>query len=939
MFKKKMISLVAFTLLSLLLLQTVGVGMTAAAGDVEEEVVNAALKKPVIASSTHNVSSDGWTTEALTDGSYARGGWHDLLHNDITEQSPVNLLVDLQGKYRVDSIKLFNSGTYPWSAIPRGYEIQISLDAQTWTTVASETAANCVSGGLTYELAGLEACYVRVRITDDSEKYDHLTAIGELEVWGVLLESQIHEDPIYDWPDPTFQEKETVSDDTVNGTLTYVPSADGSTVTISYEENGEIKSYTVPNQSNYLFGGYAGVDDLNRALYNSDSEGVGAVSAEQERYVGLFYFLWHGAHDAAGTNGTARNLQAILDGTSTVGYGINGEMHWFAEPLYGYYFANDNWVLRKHAELLTNAGVDFLYFDVTNLQTYSSTALQMMSILHELNEQGYDAPQVVFYTNTGALERIQQLYNSIYRVNKYPDTWFCIDGKPVIVAPNITDQTLSDTTKITDFFTVKSAQWPVDVEGVEINNNFELNNNSWPWIDFHWPQRIYTDANGGEAAISVSVAQHAGNANFSSSTLAGYSFNRGRSFASSGTKTDYPYYDEEFNQYQNPLYGRALRTAYRNAMEDPTLSYRGTNFQEQFDYAIASNAKYILVTGWNEWVAGNTGDEEEPGFVDTASIEYSRDTEMMRGGYFDNYYMQLIQNIQRVKGTAPVIVQDARKPINVTGDFDQWDDVPVTYSDPSGDTEDRNHRGYGADGYTIYTNTSGRNDIVSTKVIGDTKNLYFYIQTVDPITQYDADSSWMQIYLNTDCDASTGWYGYDYIVNYKAKGDFETTVAKYTGTDGGYGFTEVTGTVSYRVKGNQMMVEVPQEILGIENYLGIALEFKVADSRTLYDEMEDFYCDGDVAPLGRLNYVYRGGSISNGEQETDPSLESDTSPDTSDVNEGTDPDSTVSGDESYDTESDPTGETDRGCSSALAISTACVLLLSTAVLLVRRKHE
>ena len=34
--------------------------------------------------------------------------------------------------------------------------------------------------------------------------------------------------------------------------------------------------------------------------------------------------------------------------------------------------------------------------------------------------------------------------------------------------------------------------------------------------------------------------------------------------------------------------------------------------------------------------------------------------------------------------------------------------------------------------------------------------------------------------------------------------------------------------------------------------------FKVADSREAYRSIEDFYDKGDSAPLGRLNFVYRG---------------------------------------------------------------------------------
>ena len=668
-------------------------------------------------------------------------------------------------------------------------------------------------------------------------------------------------------------EAPVVTRDNKPSSVQYTPSEDGKTMTISYLLDGEEVSYTVPNSAQYLSGGYAGVDDLGRSLYDSNSDKAGVVLAEQERYVGLFYFLWMGMHPLSGTNdkGIARDIQKILDKTSTVGYGVENEMHWFAEPLYGYYMSNDTWVMRKHAELLTNAGVDFLYFDATNNFTYYENALKMMEILHELNEQGYDAPQVVFYTNTAAPTRISELYHKIYKatVNAYPDTWFCIDGKPVVIAPEaregtddetiaynnthaVTEETKLASTgnpgrKIMDFFTVKRAIWP--------NNSTQVSNltgNYWPWMDFKWPARVYTNAEGKEGAISVSVAQHSGNARFSESVLQNYQYNRGRSFVSNGKTSNnikYNWLDLQFNS--------ALEAAHSAVRNDPSRSYQGLNLQEQFDYAIASDAKYILVTGWNEWIAANQSTAEDPKFVDTFSVEYSRDIEMMRGGYFDNYYMQLVYNIQRIKGTAPVIVQDGRKKINLKGSFDQWNDITVTYTDVMGDTADRNNKAYSQTGYITATNTSGRNDIVASKVISDSKNLYFYIETAENISAYDTGSSWMQVYINSDRDATTGWYGYDYIVNYRAEGDTVTTVAKYTGEDGAYGFTATEEKISYSVKNNKMMIAVPLAELGIENFHDIDVEFKIADSETIYDEMEDFYCDGDVAPLGRLNYIYR----------------------------------------------------------------------------------
>ena len=40
------------------------------------------------------------------------------------------------------------------------------------------------------------------------------------------------------------------------------------------------------------------------------------------------------------------------------------------------------------------------------------------------------------------------------------------------------------------------------------------------------------------------------------------------------------------------------------------------------------------------------------GFVDTVNKEYSRDIEMMKGGYADNYYLQMMRNIRTLKGNS-----------------------------------------------------------------------------------------------------------------------------------------------------------------------------------------------------------------------------------------------------------------------------------------------
>lgn len=709
-----------------------------------------------------------------------------------------------------------------------------------------------------------------------------------------------------EWPAPEYKEMDTVPEDTAEGTLTYTVSEDEKTVTISYKVNGETRTFTVPNTNQYTSGPMTAVDDLGRSLF--DASKVGVIGDNGEHYVGMFYFLWHGEHGDPGIFDLEKIRQTGSSAAMNANSGLYGPMHsfhWFAEPLYGYYYINDEWVMRKHMELLTNVGVDFLYFDVTNNSIYAKNAIKIMEILHELNEQGYDAPEVVFYTNTNAQQRVKELYDYIYFRNVCPDTWFMINGKPVVIAP--------DNINYNDYFTVKSAQWP---------NDPEIQENAWPWMDFEWPQRIFNDDKGNPSAISVSVAQHSGTIMFSDSSLYGETTNRGRSF----------YNPEGYSSEREGMFKRILKNSYDAWKADESLTNKGLNFQSQWDYAIENDVTFVLVTGWNEWIAqrqdGNTyikdKDPDRVLFVDTASAEFSRDIEMMRGGYFDNYYVQLAYNIQKLKGTAPTVVQDGRKPINVTGEFDQWADIDVTYADPTGDAEHRDATGFGQ---THYVNETGRNDIVTSKITNDTKNLYVYAQTQYDVTMFDANSAWMQLYVNMDNSAETGWYGYDYIINYKAKDTFTTTLAKYNGTDGAYSF-EVVGDISYRAKDNELMIAIPLELLGISDYRQISFDFKWVDSTSTINTMEQFYTDGDCMPLGRMNYVYQtyvpGESIFE-DLSGDGATNEDIIPGTSAPETPTDGDNTTKG--------------DKGCASALHLACPLVLILMGGAWMLKKKQD
>ena len=102
------------------------------------------------------------------------------------------------------------------------------------------------------------------------------------------------------------------------------------------------------------------VDNLGRVTYAGSQEKGG-------RDVGLFYFLWLGAHGNRVYDVSdllENNPDELWSADSTVS--PVGTYHFWGEPLYGYYDAADPWVLTRHVELFTMAGIDFLGYEVTN---------------------------------------------------------------------------------------------------------------------------------------------------------------------------------------------------------------------------------------------------------------------------------------------------------------------------------------------------------------------------------------------------------------------------------------------------------------------------------------------------------------------------------------------------------------------------------------------
>jgi hypothetical protein len=111
----------------------------------------------------------------------------------------------------------------------------------------------------------------------------------------------------------------------------------------------------------------------------------------------------------------------------------------------------------------------------------------------------------------------------------------------------------------------------------------------------------------------------------------------------------------------------------------------------------------------------------------------------------------------------------------------------------------------------------------------------------------------MKIFLNVD-----GGQSYQYVLNHHTRKDGTTTLGRMVGEGDDLACVDVQDLViRYEVRGDVMRISVPRKAVGLDRD-NFTLWFKVADSREKYHSIEDFYDKGDVAPLGRLNFVYRG---------------------------------------------------------------------------------
>ena len=596
---------------------------------------------------------------------------------------------------------------------------------------------------------------------------------------------------------------------------------------------------------------WVATDALGRQMPLVDS--VGNVKTGHERAVGIFYITWHGKgnHGLPGpytdvTKILAEDPSARLDAHHPLWK--YGSYHW-GEPEMGYFLSQDEWVMRKDLSMLQDAGVDVLILDVTNGFCYWDEWELLFSTMEKMRQEGNRTPQFTFWSYNGKpVDIVKSLYERYYKENKYSDLWFRWEGKPLLLYnadPSVDANGNYETTaadyppEIFDFFTLRNMWWGY----YEWGKDHEHGPDRYVGTEDNWSFGYSMDDERVASMTPTELAsKHAGKVEECAVTPAQHPFGFKGAHIGVGKSWTKGNGEPPLNEYDVP---------------SGNLSAYGLYFQERWEDALAVDPPFIYLNDWNEWTAGKyhfgdtwfLGRENSPfAFVDQYNAEFNRTIQPMKGGYTDNYYMQMAQNIRRYKGVRPIPVNKGFNRIKMDGSFSDWDRVKVTYRDTRGDVTFRDGDGYAG---LHYTDSTGRNDIQDSKVaLGKDGNVYFYVKCGSDISPC-ADQDWMMLLIDSDQDSGTGWYGYDILVNKNVSPDGVTSVMRYEN-----GAWKEACEASYAVSGKEMEISIPGSALGLSGKKSVSFDFKWVDNTGELVDPISLCLHGDTAPNRRFNYRF-----------------------------------------------------------------------------------
>ena len=300
---------------------------------------------------------------------------------------------------------------------------------------------------------------------------------------------------------------------------------------------------------------WTATDALGRALPGYDECGPRRAG----RTVAMFYFMTH--NQPGNPHGPYDVTKILAADPKNPRWG--GGTHYWGEPEAGYYIMKDEWIVRRHARQLCDAGIDLIVLDNTNDVIYKDVFVFIADVFRKMRAEGEATPQIACLASQSS---VLQLWEQIYSRGLYADLWFRWKGKPLLLfgqhvtggRDEVDDVRFPEA--IADFFTIRQSWAWTTLRW------YDDGHDEWPWVD-HYPQSVgWSESPDRAEYVPVAAAEH---------PLS----NIGRSFHDG--------VQPAANEY--------------DVTEDTD---KGLYFEQQWQRALEVDPEFVFVTGWNEWTAG-----------------------------------------------------------------------------------------------------------------------------------------------------------------------------------------------------------------------------------------------------------------------------------------------------------------------------------------------
>ena len=309
--------------------------------------------------------------------------------------------------------------------------------------------------------------------------------------------------------------------------------------------------------------------------------------------VGICYSTWFNPivkYDGS----KPKNIAEILAGQEE--WGEIGEFHFWSEPALGYYRSDDKAVIRRHMELLQEAGIDFIILDNTNAEPAWDTGVPgdywdqmlrqptaaLLDTLLEMRAEGLKTPYVVSWNHTEpafGYAVCDQLYQEHFSKPEYRDLLVYWGEKQLVITTKLTENPPA-------YAEVRKMWGLVPNPGIR------------EWSFLSHDNKACFDPDGNPEQICVCTA---------------------------------------------------AQSTYMTCTDTALGRQNGKTFYRQWRNAFAARPKIVTVTWWNEWAAQRFVVDGKTAFVDNYTPEYSRDIEPVKGSHGDLYYRWLKEYVRAYK--------------------------------------------------------------------------------------------------------------------------------------------------------------------------------------------------------------------------------------------------------------------------------------------------